>query len=584
MLVELSLQDLALFEQAELVLGPGLNAITGETGAGKSLIVDALELLLGRRARAEVVRAGARRARVEGRFLLSVDSWGQGVARWLEEHLPDTLEEWREEQGTESEPAGELELVLTRTITRDGRSRAHVNHRPVTGKLLRELATQLVEIHGQHEHQRLFEPAEQLQLLDTFAGLGEALAGYRERRAAWLGLRERLEGREAEEQRRAERLDLIEFQLSELEALDLDAVQPEDLRSERELLRNAAELATALGGLVEGLAEQDGAALEIVQRAERVLDGWCARIPSMEEAAGCVREASAQLEAAAGLLRTLLDAAEPDPARLEELEEQLVQLERLARKHGVGLQGLAARRDALEEERARLQAERADSGALEEQEARARTSADQAAARLTKERMRHLKRLAEAVTRGLGELGLERARFEAQLTPHGSGEEGGLEGSRRRLGASGAEGVEFLLAANPGERMGPLRRVASGGEAARILLALRGALAVRQSTPTLVFDEVDAGVGGRLGPRVAAHLGALGAHHQVVVVTHLPSIAAAASRHLRVAKEVEGGRTRTGATALSGEARVAEVADMIAGGAEAATARAEARRLLGEDA
>jgi DNA repair protein RecN (Recombination protein N) len=198
MLVELSLQDLALFEQAELVLGPGLNAITGETGAGKSLIVDALELLLGRRARAEVVRAGARRARVEGRFLLSVDSWGQGVARWLEEHLPDTLEEWREEQGTESEPAGELELVLTRTITRDGRSRAHVNHRPVTGKLLRELATQLVEIHGQHEHQRLFEPAEQLQLLDTFAGLGEALAGYRERRAAWLGLRERLEGREAE--------------------------------------------------------------------------------------------------------------------------------------------------------------------------------------------------------------------------------------------------------------------------------------------------------------------------------------------------------------------------------------------------
>ena len=206
MLVELSLQDLALFEQAELVLGPGLNAITGETGAGKSLIVDALELLLGRRARAEVVRAGARRARVEGRFLLSVDSWGQGVATWLEEHLPDTLAEWREEQ--EDADAPELELVLTRTITRDGRSRAHVNHRPVTGKLLRELATQLVEIHGQHEHQRLFDPAEQLQLLDTFAGLGDALAGYRERRASWLALRERLEGREAEEQRRAERLDL----------------------------------------------------------------------------------------------------------------------------------------------------------------------------------------------------------------------------------------------------------------------------------------------------------------------------------------------------------------------------------------
>jgi len=574
MLVELSLQDLALFEQAELVLGPGLNAITGETGAGKSLIVDALELLLGRRARAEVVRAGARRARVEGRFLLSVESWGQGVATWLEEHLPDTLAEWREEQ--EDADAPELELVLTRTITRDGRSRAHVNHRPVTGKLLRELATQLVEIHGQHEHQRLFDPAEQLQLLDTFAGLGDALAGYRERRASWLALRERLEGREAEEQRRAERLDLIEFQLSELEALELEAVDPDGLRSERELLRNAGELATTLGGLVEGLAEQDGAALEVVQRAERELEAWATRIPALEEAGACVREAAAQLEAAAALLRTTLDAAEPDPTRLEDLEEQLSLLERLARKHGVDPAGLAERRDALRDERARLQEERADSGALEEQEQRARTAATQAAEKLSRQRSRHLTRLAEAVTAGLAELGLERARFEAQLTPHPA--EGAAD--PRRLGASGSEGVEFLLAANPGERMGPLRRVASGGEAARILLALRGALAVRQSTPTLVFDEVDAGVGGRLGPRVAAHLGALGSHHQVLVVTHLPSIAAAATRHLRVAKEVEDGRTRTRATALAGEARVSEVADMIAGGAEAATARAEAQRLL----
>ena len=521
-----------------------------------------------------MVRAGARRARVEGRFLLSVESWGQGVATWLEEHLPDTLAEWREEQ--EDADAPELELVLTRTITRDGRSRAHVNHRPVTGKLLRELATQLVEIHGQHEHQRLFDPAEQLQLLDTFAGLGDALAGYRERRASWLALRERLEGREAEEQRRAERLDLIEFQLSELEALELEAVDPDGLRSERELLRNAGELATTLGGLVEGLAEQDGAALEVVQRAERELEAWVTRIPALEEAGACVREAAAQLEAAAALLRTTLDAAEPDPTRLEDLEEQLSLLERLARKHGVDPAGLAERRDSLQDERARLQEERADSGALEEQEQRARTAATQAAEKLSRQRSRHLARLAEAVTAGLAELGLERARFEAQLTPHPA--EGAAD--PRRLGVSGSEGVEFLLAANPGERMGPLRRVASGGEAARILLALRGALAVRQSTPTLVFDEVDAGVGGRLGPRVAAHLGALGAHHQVLVVTHLPSIAAAATRHLRVAKEVEDGRTRTRATALAGEARVSEVADMIAGGAEAATARAEAQRLL----
>ena len=217
MLVELLLQDLALFERAGLDFGTGLNAVTGETGAGKSLLVDALELLLGSRAKAGMVRKGAERARVEGRFVLPLDDYGELVARWLEEHLPEALEERDDD--------GELELILTRTIGRDGRSRAHVNHRPVTQKLLRGLAGQLVEIHGQNEHQQLFEPAEQLRLVDAFGELGDHLAGYRERRARWLELAARLEDLEAGESERLQRLDLVRFQAAELAEADPSAAE-----------------------------------------------------------------------------------------------------------------------------------------------------------------------------------------------------------------------------------------------------------------------------------------------------------------------------------------------------------------------
>jgi len=574
MLVELRLVDFALFEEAEIVLGPGLNAITGETGAGKSLIVGALQLLLGQRARPEVVRTGAKRARVEGRFVLEVEGWGRCVAQWLHENLPEAIEEGLEDD------AHELELILTRTITRDGRSRAHVNHRPVSGKVLRELTSQLVEIHGQHEHQRLFDPSEQLLLLDTFAGLEEQLSGYQERRARWAKVLSELDGLEAAEIRRAERLDMVRFQLSELEQAGLDDLNPKALAGERDLLRNAGELALSLDSIVADLFDDEGSALEVVQRSEKILEDWNKRVPGLGESLSSVREASAYLEAALGDLRGTRDGAEANPTRLDEIEERLASLERLARKHSVSVEQLPAKLGTLQAERDLLEQDGHDGAQLEEQAGKMAKVVAQAATRLTKERAKAHKRLSKSVEKSLADLGLERARFEVCLVPHAKS---GDPIDMKRFGSKGAEAVEFMLAANPGEGIEPLRRVASGGEAARILLALRGALAVRQSTPTLVFDEVDAGVGGRLGPQVAAHLGALGEHHQVIAVTHLPSIAAAATRHLRVAKDVIDGRTRTKTGSLSGDERVAEVADMIAGGAEQETARAEARRLLGID-
>ncbi len=574
MLVELTLQDLALFERAALEFGTGLNAVTGETGAGKSLLVDALELLLGRRARASMVRKGAERARVEGRFVLPLDDYGELVGRWLAEHLPEALEEREQED--------ELELILTRTIGRDGRTRAHVNHRPVTQKLLRGLAGQLVEIHGQNEHQRLFEPVEQLRLVDAFGGLQDTLEGYRERRARWLGLVTQLEDLEAGESERLQRLDLVRFQVGELEESNPSALEAENLRAERSVLRHAAELGTELGSVLHGLSEADDSALDLLRRAERTVTDWSGRVSDLEEPAAGFREASLQLEEACRSLGGFLDGVDVDPGRLQHVEDRLGLLERLERKYGTDVAGLEERLESLRGELDLMTNGSVDRDALEAEVAAARGHLSESARRLTAARGALADKLQGSVEGGLADLGLERARFSMALVPHVEGAEADLEADRRRFGASGAEGVELLLAANPGEDPQPLRAVASGGEAARIFLALRGALAVRRSTPTLIFDEVDAGVGGRLGPKVAGNLERLGDHHQVLCVTHLPAIAARATRHLQVSKEVDGGRTRTRIQWLSGDGRVAEIADMIARGAAEPTALAEAQRLLAD--
>jgi DNA repair protein RecN (Recombination protein N) len=581
MLTELAIRDLALIERADLEFGPGLNVVSGETGAGKSLLVDALGLLLGSRAKASLVRRGAERARVEGRFVLPLDGYGEVVARWLREHLPEALEERSD--------VDELELVLARTVGADGKSRAHVNHRPATQGLLRDLAALLVEVHGQHDNQALFEPAEQLRLLDTFAGLEPKLAEYQERRARWIQRAERLASLDTGESERLHRLDLLRFQIGEL--AEARPVQGEDegLRSERAILRHAAELGHELGAVVGELSEGDTPALDAVRRAERVLERWAARIGELAEPAAALREASALLEDAARSLTGFLDGLEHDPARLEEVEARLTLLERLAKKHGVEVGALAERRASLEAEAESITSDAEGREQLEAEVAELERATAEAARKLADARGKALKKLAQAVEAGLADLGLERAKFSSQLVSHGAlapppsartSAAAELERRRRVLGPTGTEDVQFLLAANPGEAAGPLRHVASGGEAARILLALRGALAVKRSTPTLVFDEVDAGVGGRLGPKVASHLEQLGRHHQVLCVTHLPAIAARAAAHLCVAKEVVDGRTRTSVTALAGEARVTEIAAMIAGGADAATARAEAVRLL----
>jgi DNA repair protein RecN (Recombination protein N) len=579
MLIDLEIENLALFERAEVRFGAGLNAITGETGAGKSLLLDALELLMGDKPRGTLVRKGADEARVEGRFALSRRG-AESLSSFLDEHLEDLAAAWR------AAPADdERELILSRTISASGRARAWINHRPATAKVLRELAARLVEIHGQNEHQRLMDAGEQVELLDAHGGLAKEVSAWRAARAEWAGLVARAKDHEKAARERADRLDLLRFQVRELSELRPVAEDHAELLQERERLRNAGELGAQLGEVAQALSSEEGGALDGLRRALRTLERWETRLADLAPVAEEVRQALVHAEEASVAAERYLARTEAAPERLQKVEDRLYDYESLSRKHrcdAAGLQALASRLAAD------LAAVEGGDASLEEL-LRRRDAAKRvllaAGEALGAARRKAATRLQKEVKKHLADLGLARAEFSVRIEPRAaapidSPNAADEAGELRRLAPDGPDLVEFQLAANPGEPLQPLRLVASGGEAARIMLALRTALAAQQTIPTLVFDEIDSGVGGRLGPKVGEHLRALAATHQVVCVTHLPAIAAMAHEHLKVKKEVRGARTRTMVAALKGEERVEEIADMIAGGAAHATARAEAQRLL----
>ena len=577
MLVELSIKDLALFEDATFSFGEGLNCITGETGAGKSLFIGALKLLLGERPKGKLVREGAREARVEGLFQFSAGDIPRRLLELLKEHTPEVLEELSGED--------DLELVLVRRLRPDGKTQGKLNGQVVTQRLLRQLSGALVEVHGQHEGQSLFEAREQVALLDAYGGHEGLVETYRELRVKWADVVEALASFEEGARNRTDRLDLVRFQSGELEEAGLSVDEGRELSEERERLRHAEELLREVGGALEGLDGAEGSAITRVQAAVSALERWEVRIAELGEPLEALREASLHLSEASESLARFVGGIEVSPGRLEEVEGRLAGFERLAKKHGTDLPGLVALQARLAEELAELEGGAGSAEELEEQMREAEARLEEAATALTKKRRALRAKLKDAVEGSLGDLGLERAEFGVSVEEKERSSTDSPNGdtkSQRRFGLDGTDEVAFQLAANPGEGLSPLSQVASGGEAARILLALRGALAAKQTIPTLVFDEIDSGVGGRLAPRVGAHLRAMGEHHQILCVTHLPAVAAAAHRHLRVEKRTDEGRTRTWVQELASDARVSEVADMISGGADAETAQAEARRLLVE--
>ena len=560
MLTYLRIRDLALIEEVTLEPGSGLHALTGETGAGKSILLDGLALLAGARASLEQLRQGADRAVIEGVFDLSA--------------RPDVQELLRSQGWSD----GDSTVVLRRTIAAGG-SRATINDRLVTVAALRQLGDLLVDIAGQHESQQLLRPAAQLRLLDRYAGLEPARRQVETLFDDAGKLRARLEALRGEERERAQRADYLRFQIQEIDAAGLSEQEEAELHGERQRLRHAEELAELAGEALELLYEGEGSALELLDRAQRAL----ARIGRLDASAELglegLQEAAFAVEEAARRLQPYRDALEADPERLSAIEARLASIDGLRRKYGDSVAEILAR---AEQARAELATLEGLDEQLEQVAGRLRRLAreyDEAACALTAAREQAARRLQEEITEQLQGLGMQGARFVARLRPNAPETDTGLPPGASRVGY---EGVEFLLAANPGEPAKALARVASGGELSRVMLALKLAEIGGAAPTTLVFDEVDAGVGGgRVAERLAERLERLGQAHQVLVVTHLPQIAARATHHLLVHKGQRDERTVVRVATLGGSERVDELARMLGGVQITDSVREHARDLLG---
>jgi DNA repair protein RecN (Recombination protein N) len=552
-LAELNIRNFALIERQRVTLGPGLNVISGETGAGKSLVIDALEFVLGARASQELIRSGEAEAQVEA--LLYVDSPAERAR--IAALLPDVA-------GIE---AGEL--VLSRAIQRNGRSRATVNGRLFPVAQLAELGERLVEVCGQHETQALFRAAEQRGLVDRFAGIEAEVDAFRtiyERRRA---AEARLAEVEASARDLAARREALEFQARELRALALEPGELEKLECELLRLENAAKIRAALRAAYSGIYESDAAILGRLAAIARDLEAVREAVPEIAKLAGQIEEGARLLEDAALACRDLRARFRVDEDRREEVSQRISAVHRACVRFGRDADGLARLLPEIERELASLGAAAGGAGALREEIAALDRDLARRGAAITEARRRAGERLASEVREELEALGMKGARLLVEVAPEPAG-----------AGPSGFDRVEIFIRTNEGEEPRPLRKIASGGEASRVMLALKARLAGEGSVPTLVFDEVDANVGGRLGAVVGEKLFALGRRYQILCVTHLPQIASYADRHLTVSKASENGRTYAAITAIEGEARLREIAHMIRGQKVTEVAIAEAREMV----
>jgi DNA repair protein RecN (Recombination protein N) len=558
-LVELRVENLLLLERAELRLGPGLTAITGETGAGKTVLAHALDLLLGGRPRPGIVRPGAQEAYVEGVFELPEGLLDDPSLTDVRDRLP----------------AGADELVLGRRVSASGRSRAFVQGRSANGADLRELGTRLVAFYGQHEHRRLTLASAQLEVLDSFCGPGHLAerAAYSACHARVRDLRRTLEELEARACARERDLDLLIFEIDEIDALRPSEDEHTELLAERERLRHVEDLRAAAAGALEAVAAEAAEAPErpaagtLLAEAEelaRCVAGVDPALDSLAERLGALRIEADDL--AAELRRYALEL-EGDPGRLEQVEERLAVYDRLMRKHGGSVAAVLYHHERCRSERERLEGLEVELGRAQNELQRATAAEAERAAGLSAARAEAAPRLARRVEAELSELALANASFSVELE------------QREELSPAGAERVELMLAPNPGVPPAPLRDTASGGELSRVMLALM-TVSSSGAAATLVFDEVDAGIGGQTARAVGERLRALAVERQVVCITHLPQIASLANRHFRIEKHVAAGVARAVVEPLGEGAVVEELCRMLGADAGDAGARRHAQELL----
>ena len=573
MLRELYIQDYAIIEQLQLRFDPGFTVLTGETGAGKSIIIGALSLLLGGRGGTDFIRAGAERAIIEGTFSLNKDLQATLIPLLARDGLDD--------------PHDPAILHLAREIRSNGRSISRVNGRAVALKMLRQIGEHLVDIHGQTEHLSLMRVSEHLDMLDRYGGLGDLRAQVAAQVQRLRQVRDELQSLRQDERELARRVDLLKYQVAEIEAAHLDPDEEQGLLQERTRLANAEQLIEladeAYLALYEG-GEEQASAFDLLQAAARALAGLI-RLDASPSPLGETAEAAGyQVEDLAQSLRAYRESIEYNPQRLEQVEDRLAQIRSLQRKYGDSIaQVLAFALEARQElETIEHSGERI--AELEAEQDHLLHEIGRLGLELSERRREAAARLAAGIEAELEQLSMARAHFGVDFqwreTPDGAY----VEGQRLAFDQTGLDRAEFMVAPNVGEPLKPLVRTASGGETSRLMLALKTVLAQADRTPTLIFDEIDAGIGGRVGAVVGRKLWGLTvaddqAHrHQVLCVTHLPQLASYADLHLHVCKEIVDERTVTNVHRLAGQERERELAAML--GALTDKTLASAREIL----
>jgi len=550
-LTHIRVRDYAVLNDVSIELGPGLSALSGETGAGKSLLVGALSLLLGERATTEVVRTGAEHAIVEGVFDVS----GHTV---LEERLADL--------GVEPEDGL---LILKREVAAEGRNRAWVNGSRATVALVGELGSALVDIHGQHDHQALLHTEEQRRILDAFAGCADGAAEVADRFAERSRLLGALEQAQARRRELEERSDFLRFQLDEIGGAKLQTGEDGSLEEEARRLEHAGELARETSLLHDHLYGAEDTVSDQLAAARGAVQRLAGLDVNLKEAEALLETAYQQVVEAARRLGDYAGGVEHDPARLDQTRQRLDQLFRLKRKYGPELEDVLETGRRVAAELDELEGASFDLARLSEAVDGASKMLVAAAALLSAARRAAAGRLEAAVEALLPELGMPGGSFRVALV------------ALPEPGVGGAETVEFLVSTNPGFEPRALRQVASGGELSRVMLALKAVLATVDHVPSLVFDEIDAGIGGAVATAVATKLRDVAEVHQVLVVTHLPQLASRAHGHLMVEKVSNRGMATTRVRALEAEERVREIARMLGGDPESVRSREHARELLG---
>lgn len=537
MLRSLQIRNFAIIDEVDIDFATGMTVLTGETGAGKSILVDALSLILGERGGSGLVREGAKRAEFSAEFDLT-------------RHPPALA--WLEDQAVDADD----ECLLRRVIGADGRSRAFINGNAVTLQNLKALGELLADIHGQHFHQSLGRRDIQRDLLDHYGKLSElrrdTAAAFRE----WRTLAEELDALRQAEADRVSRLDLLEFQVNELDALDLEADELEQLGNERQKLQNVTRLAEGLARVLEGIYEaEEGSAQSLVASAAQELHELARYDEDLGPALSLLEEAGIQLAEAADLLRRYGETLDADPQRRDWVEERLHAIQTVARKHRVDAEALGEVQARLRDELQMLRQAGERSEALERDAGVARQRYEKLATELSAGRSESAGVFSKAVTSAMSGLGMPGGRFEVTV------ERVGLDAAR----ASGIDDVEYLISANPGQPLMPLSKVASGGELSRMSLSIQVIAIDGSRIPTMVFDEVDSGVGGGVAEMVGRRLCELGETRQVLCVTHLPQVASQADHHLRINKMTDGKSTRTGISRLTENERIEELARMLGG-------------------